>query len=283
MRPSRRQAQPSLRRWTGGRLSATALLVALSVGGYVAQILLEYALIDHGQDALLRRWFALDGASIAAGEYWKFISYALLHFHPLQLAANMLLLFFAGREVESIVGWRHFISIYLGGLVLGGLASFFALPELSTIGTTAAVTAVVIAFATILPELEVSTNVFYVLPLRLRAKWLAVSLLAVAGVMWATRTPPEIGAPGILAAGVLGWFYAKQLGFGNPLAIQRYIFDRRARAARLDRMSPEQFMSTEIDPILDKISSEGLRSLSRAERKILALARDKMAARTEQR
>jgi len=281
MRPSRRQAQPFVRRWTGGRPSATALLVALSVGGYVAQMLLEYALIDHGHKAVLLQWFALDGAGIAAGEYWKFASYALLHFNPVQLVANMLLLFFAGREVESIIGWRHYLGIYFGGLLVGGIASFFGLPpELVTVGTTAAVTAVVIAFATILPELEVSTNFLFVLPLRLRAKWLAVSLLAVAGVMWSTRTPPEIGAPGILAGGVLGWLYAKQLGFGNPLAIQRYIFNRRQRAARLDRMSPEQFMANEVDPILDKISREGMSSLTRAERKVLKLGREKMGSRT---
>ncbi len=279
MRPSRRQAQPSLRRWTGGRPSATALLVALSVGGYVAQLLLEYALADHGQKELIWNWLALDQASIGAGHYWKFASYSLLHFNPVQLLANMLLLFFAGRELESIIGWRHFVSIYLGGLVVGGVAAFFGVSELTTVGTTAAVTAVVIAFATILPELEVSTNVFFILPLRLRARWLAVALLAVAGVMWATRTPPEIGAPGILAAGLLGWFYVKQLGFGNPLAIQRYIFNRRQRAARLDRMSPEQFMTAEIDPILDKISREGMGSLTRAERKVLALGREKIASR----
>ena len=282
MRPSRRQAQPFVRRWTGGRPSVTALLVALSVGGYVAQVVLEYALIDHGQDALLRRWLALDGASIAAGQYWKFFSYSLLHFHPVQLAADMLLLFLAGREVESIIGWRHFFSIYLGGLVIGGIAAFWGGPEFTTLGTSAAATAVTLAFATILPELEISANVFYVLPLRIRVKWLALALLAAAGLMWSTRLPPEIGAPGVLAAAGFGWFYVKQLGFGNPLAIQRYIFARRQRAARLTHMNAEQFMMLEIDPILEKISRAGIGSLNRAERKILALGREKFATRSRE-
>jgi hypothetical protein len=45
-------------------------------------------------------------------------------------------------------------------------------------------------------------------------------------------------------------------------------------------MTAEQFISTEIDPILEKISRDGMSSLSRAERKILALGREKIAGRS---
>ncbi|MGB8169470.1 MAG: rhomboid family intramembrane serine protease [Chthoniobacteraceae bacterium] len=280
MRPSRRQTQPFIRRWTSGRPSATALLVAITVGGYVAQELLQYMLAEHEQANLLWQWLALDRASVISGEYWKFISYSLLHSHPAQVIVNMALLFYAGREVESIVGARHFLTIYGAGVLLGGAVSCYALPGLPVVGTTPAVLAVVVAFATILPELEATRNLFFVLPLRVRAKWFALALMIMSGVMWATLTPPQIGAPGMVAAGVFSWFYVKQLGFGNPLAIQRYIFNRRQRAARLERMNADQFMSSEIDPILDKISREGMHSLSRAERKILALGREKIAGRT---
>ena len=280
MRPSRRQTQPFLRRWPVGRPSATALLVALSFGAYVAQALLEYMLAEHEQGNLLWQWLALDGAGIAAGEYWKFLSYSLLHLNPVQLLVNMLLLYFAGREVEPIVGARQFLIIYGVGTLLGGVASWLALPGLPFVGTTPAVVAVFVAFATILPELEVTWNVFYVLPVRLRAKWLALALMALSVVMWSTRIPPQIGAPGMVAAGFFAWLYVKQLGFGNPLAIQRYIFNRRQRATRLERMNADQFIRAEIDPILEKISREGMHSLSRAERKILALGREKIAGRT---
>ena len=280
MRPSRRQTQPFLRRWPVGRPSATALLIALSFGAYVAQALIEYMLAEHEQGNLLGQWLALDGAGIAAGRYWTFLSYSLLHFSPVQLLLNMLLLYFAGREVEPIIGARSFLTIYGLATLLGGVASWFALPGFSFVGTTPATVAVFVAFATVLPELELTWNVFFVLPVRLRAKWLALALLALSGVLWSTRTLPEIGAPGMVVAGLFSWLYVKQLGFGNPLAIQRYIFNRRQRAARLERMNADQFMSAEIDPILEKISRAGMRSLSRAERKILSLGREKIAGRT---
>jgi membrane associated rhomboid family serine protease len=254
--------------------------VALSVGAYAAQLLLDYALAEHGPAGLLQTWLGLDAESIRAGHYWTFLSYSLLHVDPFHLLANALLLYFAGKEVEPIIGARHFVILYLLGTVIGGVAHVFAMPAVQLLGTTPAVAAVVVAFTTILPELDVTVNLFFVLPVRLRAKYLAVALLAVAAILWTVPTLPEIGPAAMIAASAVAWLYVKQLGFGNPLALQRYIFNRRQRAARLERMSPEQFISNEIDPILDKIAREGMRSLSRAERKMLAQGRDKIARKT---
>ncbi len=292
MRPSRRQIPPFIRRWPVGRPSATAVLVALSIGAYAAQLLTELFLPGqdaHGlaqqsapliKDELLRGWLALDRAGVTAGQYWKFFTFPLLHQNPLHLFANMLLLYFAGREVEPIVGPRHFLAIYLGGTLLGGAAQWFAMPADPVLGVTAGVAAVLVAFTTILPELEIVVHLFFVLPLRLRAKYLAFALAGLSAVCWLTLTAPHLAPAGILAGGLFAWIYVKQLGFGNPLAIQRYIFEKRQRAARLARMSPDQFISMEIDPILEKISRHGMHSLSRSERKILEQGRAKIATRT---
>ena len=76
---------------------------------------------------------------------------------------------------------------------------------------------------------------------------------------------------------MVGWIYARQLGFGNPLWVQRRLVERRQREARLARMDPDQYMVEEIDPILDKISRDGIRSLSRRERRILEQGREKIS------
>ena len=56
------------------------------------------------------------------------------------------------------------------------------------------------------------------------------------------------------------------------------LYERRQREARIERMPAEQFISEEIDPILDKISREGMHSLTRTERKILEKGREKIGA-----
>ena len=41
-------------------------------------------------------------------------------------------------------------------------------------------------------------------------------------------------------------------------------------------MTSAQFIAEEIDPILEKISRDGIRSLTRNERRILSMGREKM-------
>jgi membrane associated rhomboid family serine protease len=272
--------QPFVRRWPVGRPSATALVVALSLGAYVTQSVLQLLLKDESTWEIFQQWLALDAAGIASGHWWKFLTFGLLHSTPLHLVANMLLLYFAGREVEPIVGPRHFLAIYALGNVVGGAFQWWAMDSL-LMGVSAGVAAVVVAYTTILPELEMTVNLFFVVPLRLRAKYLAYALVAVSALCWQTMTGSEYGPAGIIAASLFAWAYVKQLGYGNPLPIQRLIFERRQRAARLQRMSAEQFLTAEIDPILEKIAQQGMKSLTRSEKKILELGRAKMTGPPE--
>ena len=278
MRHSRRPTQTFIRPWVAGRPSATALLIALGIGAFCAQMATEFFLGDHpvGKD-LFFRWLALDSAGIHAGQYWKFLTFPFLHHDPLHLLTSMVLLYFAGREVEPIVGSRHLLAIYLGGIFVGGMTHWLVTPDFPLTGAAAGAVAVFAAYATILPELDVTVHLFFVLPLRLRAKYLALALVGLCAICWVTVTAPGIGPLGMIVASFYAWVYAQQLGFGNQLSIQRYIFEKRQRVARLERMSPEQFMSTEIDPILEKISTHGLSSLTRAERKILEQGSGKIA------
>jgi membrane associated rhomboid family serine protease len=259
------------------------VLVAVHVGAFTAQLLFELLQGNRLPQAdWLTQMFGLSGAALQVGRWWQFLTFPCLHASPwpFHLLANMLLLYFAGREVEPIIGSRHFLALYGLGTFLGGAFHFMLMPDTPMVGVSAGVSAILAGYSTILPELEISWNVFYILPLRLRAKYVALALMALAAVLWVTLTATYIGPAAMIAGALIGWLYVKQLGYGNPLAVQRYIFDKRQRTQRLERMSAEQFLSAEIDPILDKIAREGMHSLTRAERKILAKGREKIAAKT---
>ena len=137
-----------------------------------------------------------------------------------------------------------------------------------------------------MPELEQSF-LYFLFPARFRAKYFAACMVAFGAVCVATRTMSAVGPAGILAGSIIGWAWARKLGFGNPLWFQRRAFERRQRELRRERMSAEDFMRAEIDPILEKISREGMRSLTREERRILAQGREKIVrgrrARVERR
>jgi membrane associated rhomboid family serine protease len=261
----------------------TVLLIALHAGIFVAQLLVALWQQEHMfVPERTQQWLGLSGDGIAEGRYWQFFSFMLLHESPLpfHVLGNMLVLYFAGREVEPIIGSRNMFTLYFLANLVGGVCHYFATPTVALVGVSAGAAAVLAAYATILPELEITANVFFVLPLRVRAKYLGVITVVIAATLWAAATAMSIGPAAILGGCLVGWIFAKQLGFGNPLAIQRYIFEKRQRAARLERMSAEQFISAEIDPILDKVSRQGMHSLTRSERKILEKGREKIAART---
>lgn len=221
----------------------------------------------------------LEASQFFAGEYWRLFSYQFLHAGPGHFFVNLLVLWFAGREIEPIVGRVQFIWLCLLANAIGGVACI-ATGGVAVVGFSAAVAAVLAAYATIMPELETGISFFHLFPLRFRAKYLAFAMVLFAAGCAATGTLGAIGPAGILTGTVLGWAWARKLGFGNPMWFQRRAFERRQREMRMERMSPDDFMRMEIDPILEKISRDGIQSLSRAERKVLDKGRDKLCSRT---
>jgi hypothetical protein len=53
----------------------------------------------------------------------------------------------------------------------------------------------------------------------------------------------------------------------------------RSAGRKAEELPPAEFISREVDPILEKISARGIHSLTERERQILEAARSKMARR----
>ena len=270
--------QPFIPRWTTGRRSVVTLLIVCSVMAFIAQTFVEMAF--HG---FTEQFLSLSMAGIQHGYYWQFLSYLFIHGTPgepttgvIHLFINMMTLYFVGREVEAIVGPRHLLGMYFLGGIVGGLGQIVSSPA-AVAGASAGVCAVLIAFTTILPEFELTLLLFFVIPIRLRAKYVGWLVAGGAAVLAVTHKMPDIAHVAHLGGCVVGWIYARQLGFGNPWWIQRRLMEKRQREERLNRMSPDQYMVEEIDPILDKIAKDGIRSLTRHERRILERGRDKIS------
>ena len=61
---------------------------------------------------------------IAQGEYWRLFSAMFLHIGIMHLAFNGYALVAIGSELERILGWRRFLTIYILSGLFGGLASY---------------------------------------------------------------------------------------------------------------------------------------------------------------
>lgn len=250
------------------------LLIGLNVAVFLLQLLAES--FAPGVFYRLENDFALSREGLRNGYYWQPVTYMFLHGGAIHLLVNVLGLYFAGREVEHVLGRKHFLGIYFLGGLLGGLAQL--LMGDSVIGASAGVCAVLLAFTSILPELEITALLFFVIPFRMRAKWLGRAVIATSILFAAVGFGSDIGHVAHLVGALTGWVYARCLGFGGDFLA--FFRERRRPRNRLEQMDSRAFISEEIDPILDKISREGIHSLTRAERRILERGREKIASRT---
>jgi hypothetical protein len=163
------------------------------------------------------------------------------------------------------------------------------------VGASAGAFGLTAAFSMLFPE----QLLYFLLILPVRAKYLLVISLVVAGIGMAFP-PKDPNAPHIAHAAHLGGMLAG-LVFIKYAVHWHWPRFRRAEQPQLRRLikvhsqpsnswgadenvieeelPPEEFVSKEVDPILDKISAQGIQSLTDRERKILESARQRIGKR----
>jgi membrane associated rhomboid family serine protease len=277
MRLSGRKASRFIRSWSPAQRVVLLTLLSVNVAAFVTQL----ALTTWSRPFVLD-YLALSDRGISQAYAWQFFTALFLHNSVWHFAANMLVLYFVGRDVEAILGQRQFLFLYLFGAFSGELGHLFLMPgDCVLFAASGGVAAVFIAYATILPELEMTTLLLFMVPVRLKMRQLAqITMLGAAAFLILDRAG-SVGHSAFLGGAAAGWLYAHVLGFGRTSFLQRALRQRRAEAERLRTLSAEQFLAQEIDPVLEKISRRGMQSLSRRERRLLAQAREKMLAQSE--
>jgi membrane associated rhomboid family serine protease len=225
---------------------------------------------------LLVEYFGLDGQAVLSGQIWRLITYPLVQIHPVPFFVGMVGLVLAGRELEPILGRVQFLLLYFTALLTGGVIQMIAGTNGTAAGNLAGTAALVTAFATILPELEQRFTLFFVVPIRFRAKHVGMLVTLLAGTAAVTDTFGRIAPAGMLGASIMAWIWCKSLGYGNLLPFERAMIEKRHRLQCLERMNAREFLDQEMDPILEKIAATGMKSLSREERRILDMGSAKL-------
>jgi membrane associated rhomboid family serine protease len=272
------------------RITATLALVALNVLAFVAQ----FALANKAQ------YFALSLDGLKHGYVWQLLSYQFMHAGLLHLLFNCWAIYVFGQSVEAALGRKSFLTLYFCSGIIGGLfqvlagvllGRFFAA---SVVGASAAAFGVVAAFAMLFPDQFI--YLFFVIPVR--AKWLLAlsAFLAVLGIVTSARQPPggvhmaDAAHLGGMLTGMffvryalqwdLHWPRFRRAGGSTPRRLVKVNSGRSGfwgrKGANGEELRPEEFLSKEVDPILDKISAHGIQSLTERERRILEAARERM-------
>lgn len=276
--------------WLGAPTPVVRGLLIANLAVFAAQTLLLIAgrmsPAMTGWGSQLSWWLALSGDGVRSGWGWQFGTYLFLHSGIWHLLLNMLMLWMFGMEVEQTLGPRRFVRLYVGGGLFGAfcwLAANWSGPAY-LLGASAAVSAVMIAFATLVPDRPITMLLFFIVPLTMKAKWWAWISVGIVAYCSLADSGGGVAHLAHLGGMVVGYVYVKLLGWGKPSRVMDAItmrvmrpFVLLARRRRKPReLSREEFVSQKVDPILDKIAREGIHSLTRQERKILEEARARM-------
>jgi membrane associated rhomboid family serine protease len=199
--------------------------VTLGIGGVTALAwLVAYAI---GRQDLAAVWGGFIPARIGgiAGDEWLApvaltpLTAALVHSGLVHLAFNLLILLFCGRPVETILGARGLVILYLVGAYAAAAAHYVTMPGATApmVGASGAISAVLGAYAMLFgrnrvrvanPRLAVWINALW-----LASAWVGLQLLV--GITFETA-----GARIAIAAHIGGFLTGLLLA--KPLLLLRY-------------------------------------------------------------
>ena len=268
-------------------VNAMVFLFELLVSGYSHSLFIE----DH--------YFALSVEGLKNGFVWQLLTFQFMHAGLWHLVFNCWAIYVLGRAIEETLGWKKFLILYLSSGVVGGICQVLAAllwPGLfggPVVGASAGGFGLIAAFAVLFPERELVMLLFFILPIRLSAKMLLMlsAVLALAGIIFPISHIANAAHLGGMLTGVvfirqfiqgrgLQWTFPSHRAAPRERVSTRAgksSFWRSAANQPDEELSTDEFVKSEVDPILDKISKHGIQSLTERERQILEKARSRMA------
>lgn len=280
--------------------SITGILLAVNTVCFILQSVLEFYQIFP-----VEYYFALSLEGLRHGWIFQLITFQFLHGGLWHLLGNLLAIYFFGRAMEETLGRNGLLKLYLASGVFGGVFQILLgllFPHYfgaGVLGASAGAFGLIAAFATRSPHQPITLLVFFIFPVTFPAKmllWIELAL-SVFGIL----VPSGNLAHGAHLGGMLvGIGYIKWLSrshtslilwrpfrrqpqrrelISTPPTAKRAPWKRAAKVEEEEDLPPAEFISKEVDPILDKISAHGIHSLTDRERQILEAARKKMSKR----
>ncbi|MEI8288885.1 MAG: rhomboid family intramembrane serine protease [Verrucomicrobiota bacterium] len=267
------------------RWSWTVVLLAV----YVVVFFAELAAARFAPHSHFFSYLALSKEGLERGYIWELVTYQFMHAGPLHLLLNCWAIYTFGRELEALLGERKFLALMFSGGIVGGVFQVLVSllwPDLfggSVVGASACAFALVAVFALIFPERELTMLIFFVIPVNLRAQTLLLvsAVLAVTGIVFPWD---DVANAAHLGGMAMGWFFVRKILSSGSFRLEGALpmfpgsEPDQPPPKRVEK-SPAEIVADEVDPILDKISAQGIQSLTARERDILESARRKTTRR----
>ena len=270
-------------------------LLALNIGVYFLQLTLL-------APATVYSALALDPARFPS-TWWTALTYMFVHAWLAHLAFNMFTLWMFAPRLEHVWGTRSFVQFYLWSGLGGAVAHLIFAQHSAVIGASGAISGVLVAYALRWPDDEV--YVFGVIPMK--SRWLIAAMIGM-NIIFALSPGSGIDWTAHVGGMAFGWIFLKLSSLGGltrvkgwvsaapeesedmPRAVPRNRSPMRDQPRGVDEVvarsnavvlreskplqhvpkqeSPKEY-AARVNRVLDKISQQGMGSLSGDERRLL--------------
>jgi membrane associated rhomboid family serine protease len=200
---------------------------------------------------------------------WQVLTYAFLHVGLFHLLFNMYMLWAFGVTLEQMWGTNKFTSFLLFISIGGGICSLAVglfVPGI-VIGASGVIFGIIVAQTMINPEGVILF--FFLFPMKMKhAAW---AFVAITVLVMVSSIESSAAAMAQLGGGLFGYLYFRSehirifLDRVHPAALM----EKWRRTQEERRAGAKLRLDEEVDRILDKISRQGIHTLTPRERKML--------------
>jgi membrane associated rhomboid family serine protease len=117
-------------------LMATKFILAVNVIAFAVIALRDQTVSGNGRTSFD---LGLFGPAVHNGEWWRLLSYSVVHIGLLHIASNMFFLYILGRVFEPGVGAARFLTLYVVSVLSGAAGALIATPHALTGGASGGV------------------------------------------------------------------------------------------------------------------------------------------------
>ena len=271
--------------------TATMAILAVNLGVYILQMINDVYL-----HFPTHKYLALSTVGLSHGYIWQLITFQLLHAGHLHFLFNAIAIFLFGRYTEETLAPNGFWNLIFSAVWRRASPSLlgFLFPQnfgIPVMGASAGICGLIAIFAIMEPDRRIYLYFFLPVP----AKYFLYFSVGVAVFFILVPCEPGVAHGAHLGGLLTGVAYVlffvrkeRSLFDWRPygrIARERELVEAHAKkgpiwkkssAVNVDELPSSEFISKEVDPILDKISAHGIHSLTSRERQILEAARKKM-------
>jgi len=201
------------------------------------------------------------------GQIWRVATYSVLHGGTWHILLNMFALWMFGTEIEEIWGTKRFITFYILSAVGSGIISLLTIftGDPLIIGASGAIYSLLVIYAYYFPDRRLL--LFFIIPVSART---AVIIFIIAEIL-TFNNGDNISHLTHLGGILVAFIYIKVYNPLNALLNEQKVknAEKKIRDNAKRVLEKKEYMETVIDPILKKISEDGIDSLSFKEKGIL--------------